>query len=202
MRTAEAYATLRAIDRPAIETREAALVLGTSQTATSRTLGALADTGLIRRVRHGLWALDPDVRPRTLAHYLTAPYPAYASSWTALAVHGMIEQLPAAVHAVSLDRSKTIRTAYGTFEVHHIAPELFDGFDGDPDTGYLAGPEKALFDSVYLRAPRGGRVRFPELSPPADFDHSLLDTWVQRVATPRLRTIVSRELANALGAGG
>ncbi len=37
----------------------------------------------------------------------------------------------------------------GDFEIHHLAPELFGGFEGTEVEGYLANPEKALFDSIY-----------------------------------------------------
>jgi len=70
----------------------------------------------------------------------------------------MIEQIPRSTFVASLDRTKRVDTPIGAFSMHHIAPELFTGFEGTPDTGYLATPEKALFDTVYIRAPRGGHV--------------------------------------------
>lgn len=104
----------------------------------------------------------------------------------------------------ALDRSKRIDTSLGAFSIHHVAPELFTGFDGSADSGYLATPEKALFDTVYIRAPRGGHVYFPELTLPTGFDAAKVEGWIEMVAPPRLRTIVAREVERALGqaAGG
>jgi predicted transcriptional regulator of viral defense system len=187
-----------AFGRPVVETREAAARLGTSPTNASRILRALEEGGLVRRIRRGLWALDPEVDAFVVAPYLTAPFPAYVSFWSALARHDMIEQIPRAVFVASLDRTTSVDTPIGSFSIHHIAPELFTGFAGTPDTGYLATPEKALFDTVYIRAPRGGRVYFPELSLPPGFDATKTEAWTEQIARPRLRTIVSRELETAL----
>lgn len=198
MRSIDAYGSLVAFGRPFVETREAAARLGISPVAASKALRSLEDAGLVRRVRRGLWALDLDADRFVAAPYLTAPFPAYVSLWSALARHDMIEQIPRSVYVVSLDRTKRADTPIGAFSVHHITPELFTGFDGSADTGYLATPEKALFDTVYVRAPRGGHVYFPELALPPGFDASKVEAWTEKVARPRLRTIVSRELESAL----
>lgn len=203
MRTSDAYGSLVALGRPVVETREAAARLGTSASNTSRILRATEDAGLVRQIRRGLWALDPGVDAFVAAPYLTAPFPAYISFWSALARHDMIEQIPRSVFVASLDRTQTVETPIATFSIHHLAPELFSGFDGTPSTGYLATPEKALFDTVYIRAPRGGRAYFPELSLPADFDVTRTETWLAQIARPRLRTLVTRglELAIAQASG-
>lgn len=198
MRAIEAYGNLLGIGRPVIETREAAARLGTSSNTATQLLRSTEQAGLIRRLRRGLWALDPAVDPLVVAPYLTVPYPAYASFWSALARHGMIEQIPATVDIATLDRTRRIETTIGTFSLHHLAPELFTGFDGSPELGYLAGPEKALFDTVYVRAPRGGGVYFPELTLADDFNRDKLDEWVSLIPRPRMATMVSRGLHVAL----
>lgn len=200
MRTADAYGDLLELGQPIIETREAATRLGTSVSNAGHRLRSAESSGLVLKVRHGLWALDSKVDPVVVAPYLTAPFPAYVSLWSALARHEMIEQIPRRIFVASLGRTRSIATAVGSYSVHHLAPELFAGFTGSPAEGYLATPEKALFDSVYVRAPRGGRVYFPELSLPAGFDERRLDGWLERIETPRLRTLVSRGLEDALAA--
>jgi hypothetical protein len=64
--------------------------------------------------------------------------------------------------------------------------------------GYIASPEKALFDVVYVRAPRGGGARFPELTLPEGFKREQLEKWTGLILQPRLRTIVSRGLEATL----
>jgi predicted transcriptional regulator of viral defense system len=154
--------------------------------------------GLVRRLRTGLWTLQPDLDPFILAPYLTAPFPAYVSFWSALARHAMIEQIPRQISIASPDRTRHLKTTIGTYSIHHLAPELFGGYHGSEERGYLATPEKALFDTVYIRAARGIRVYFPELSLPENFDQTQLEHWTQRIGTPRQRTLVSRGLEKAL----
>lgn len=158
----------------------------------------MSKAGLVRRIRHGLWALDPAIPPFVAVPYLTAPYPAYVSLWSALSVHDMIEQIPAQVYAASLDRTQKIITRLGPYSIHHLAPQIFGGFEGDSGRGYVATPEKALFDTIYVRAPRGGRVHLPELSLPAAFAADELETWTTRIQNPKLRTIVTRGLERAV----
>jgi hypothetical protein len=110
----------------------------------------------------------------------------------------MIEQLPRQIFVASLDRTRQVTTAVGTYSIHHLAPELFGGFEGSGERGYLATPEKAPFDVVYLRASRGGPIMLPELELPRRFQEKRLWEWAGRVARPRLRTLVSRGLAKAL----
>jgi predicted transcriptional regulator of viral defense system len=197
MRATEAYAELLRMGRPIVTTREAAARWRTEQRTAGQRLRAMEEAGLLRRLRRGLWAVDADVDPFAVPPFLTAPFPAYVSLWSALHHHGMIEQIPRRVSVASLDRARRIVTSLGTYEIHHLAPEVFGGFRGTEETGYLATPEKALFDTVYVRAAAGSRAFFPELSLPSDFDGSQLKEWTGRIGSPRLRTLVSRRLREA-----
>ena len=192
------YTELRKIGHPVIETREAAARLHTSTNNATQRLQSLEKAGLVLHLRRGLWALDSSVKPAQLAPYLTTPFPSYVSFWSALARHGMIEQIPGQVFVASLDRTRTIETSLGTYSIHHLTPDLFTGFDGSPEDGYIARPEKALFDTVYIRAPRGERVYLPELTLPAGFDEQRFAEWLERIERPRLRTLVARALEAVL----
>jgi len=194
-----AYAELVSMNRAAITTGEAAALWQTAQGTAGRRLRAMEEAGLVRRLRRGLWALDRNIAPFVVAPFLTAPFPAYVSFWSALSRHEMIEQIPRQVSVASLDRTRRITTTIGIYEVHHLAPDLFGGYGGSEETGYLASPDKALFDTVYVRAATGSRAFFPELSLPADFDQAQVKKWVGRIQSPRLRTLVSRRLREVLG---
>jgi predicted transcriptional regulator of viral defense system len=199
MRAAEAYGELLTLGRPLVETREAAARLSTSLSGASHLLRSLEAAGLITRIRRGLWALRPDPEPFSIPPYLTVPFPAYVSYWSALARHGMIEQIPRHVSVASTGRSKRVTTSQGLYVVHHLTPELFDGYTGTPEHGYLATPAKALFDAVYLRAPAGGRPFFPEVTLPEHFDaENRLQEWLGRIPRSRLRTLVATGLSAAV----
>jgi predicted transcriptional regulator of viral defense system len=184
--------------RPIVTNSEAAARWQAERVTTSRRLRGMEEAGLIRRLRRGVWSLDPEIEPFAAAPFLTAPFPAYISFWSALARHGLIEQIPRQVSVASLDRSRRIETSIGTYAIHHLAPEVFGGFEGSEEKGYVATAEKAVFDTVYVRAAAGGRAYFPELSLPRGFDREGIDEWIDRIESSRLRTMVSRGVREAL----
>lgn len=198
MKLTDAYADLLAMEREILTTREAAARWRVEQRTAGLRLRAMEESGLVLRLRRGYWALDPTLDPFVAPPYLTAPLPAYVSLWSALARHGMIEQIPRQVSVASLDRARRITTAIGVYSIHHLAPEVFGGFLGSEATGYLASPEKALFDTVYVRAAAGSRAFFPELSLPEAFDKAEAKEWIDRIQSARLRTLVSRRLRDAI----
>lgn len=198
MKPIEAYGDLMQMGQPVMTTREASTRWRTDRVTAARRLRALEAAGLARQLRRGLWSLDPALPPFTLAPYLTAPFPAYVSLWSALAHHGLIEQIPRRIFVASLDRPRQIETSVGMFDVHHLAGEVFGGFEGSEQGGYVATPEKAVFDLVYVRAAAGKKAYFPELLLPQDFDRAELGLWVDRIPSARLQTMVSRRLGEAL----
>ena len=199
MRPAEAFALLQGLHRPVFANAEAVAVLRLDKTAVAHALAGLARDGLIVKVRHGLWAI-PDsyggrVDPLNVLPMLTRPYPSYASLWTALVAHDMIEQIPRANYAVSLDRAREIPTSIGTFRVQRVAPSLYGGFEGATEVcAGVATPEKALFDTVYLLIARTGHGSLPEIEIPERFDTKVLYSWVDRIASARWRTLTIRYL--------
>ena len=200
MRTTDAYSRLLGLGIPAVATREAAARLGIPLYAATKLLRGLAADRLAVKLRRGLWALDLAVEPQVLSPYLTAPYPSYVSLWSALYHYGMIEQIPREIYLVSLDRSRRIRTPLGTYVVLHVAPELFGGFETH-GRGARATPEKALFDTAYLSYAGGRRPSgLPEIELPKGFKRRILNRWVLKIRSKRLRTLVRQRLDRVLHA--
>ncbi len=195
MNARDALSRLRKLGVPVIETADAAAALGQSTFAASKTLSRLAQSGLLTQVRHGVWWIDGHVDPYRLAEHVTLPLPNYLSLHTALHLRGMIEQIPEVVYVVSLARTQAIVTTAATYSVHHVAPELFGGFEQTREGIRLATQEKTLFDFAYLS---GGRSRLfthvPELQLARGFRWQELQRWVQRVPSARRRTLVTRRL--------
>jgi predicted transcriptional regulator of viral defense system len=198
VKPAQAYGDLMQMNRPIVTTGEATTRWRVEPGTAGRRLRGLEEAGLARHLRRGLWALDPNIEPFVVPPFLTAPFPAYVSFWSALSHHGLIEQIPREISVASLDRARRIETSVGVFAIHHLAPELFGGYRGSEDSGYLATPEKALFDTVYVRAAAGSQAFFPELTLPGDFTDRQANEWIDRIASPRLRTLVSRRLNEVL----
>ena len=196
MRLSEAYARLLDLGVTTLETADVAAALRVTTNAATKLLRRLSAATLVVRLRSGLWLLARTaLNPYGLAEAVTAPMPSYVSLQTALYLHGMIEQVPGVIYVASLARTQKITTSVGVYSIHHIAPELFDGFEIRPDGTKLATPEKALFDVVYLS---GGRSRLfahlPELELPARFRRGLLRQWIRRITAPRKRSMVETRL--------
>jgi predicted transcriptional regulator of viral defense system len=192
----DALGRLLELGVPTVETADVAAALRVSTTAATKLLHRLASAKLIVKLRSGLWLLARGApSPYSLAEAMTAPMPSYVSLQTALYLHGMIEQVPSVIYLSSLARAQKITTSIGVFSVHHIAPELFCGFEARADGTKLATPEKALFDVAYLS---GGRSRLfahlPELELPAQFRRRSLDEWTMRITAPRKRSMVQTRL--------
>ena len=119
----------------------------------SRDLARLEKDGMVTRIRRGLWAvpMHPDFSPYAVVPHLFTEQPGgYVSLLSALNLHGMIEQIPRALHVVTTSQRPKLRTPVGTYEFRRLAPNLFDGF----------GPYRgtANFD---IATPREGAVRRP-----------------------------------------
>ncbi len=196
---ATAYAALRRLGAPLLTTGEAAAALRTSPSSASRALRTLAERGLVRRIRYGLWAITPEpLDPRRIIAELTRPFPAYVSFQSALAAHGAIDQIPREIAAASLAKPRRVRTELGTYAIHRLPPEFFGGYEGR-DGIALATVEKALFDYFYVACATGDpNRRLPELDLPADFSRKEVDGWIVRIRSPRLRTLVAKAVARAL----
>jgi predicted transcriptional regulator of viral defense system len=191
----DALARLRRLGVPVVTTAEAGAALGQRTAAASQTLSRLARAQHVRLVCHGLWWIEGEIDPLRLPEYLTAPLSSYVSLHTALHRRGMIEQIPEVVYAVSLARTQRVTTCAGTISIHHVAPEIFGGFEELASGVELATTEKALFDFAYLSA---GRSRLftslPELELPRGFRKRELEVWLRRLPAGRARTLAEHKL--------
>jgi predicted transcriptional regulator of viral defense system len=199
MSAAATYAKLREIGASTVTTREASAALHVSTSSASRALRTLSQRGLARRIRHGLWSVADGVTdPRLLASEITRPHPAYVSFASALAAHGVIDQIPRDITIASTGRPKRVRTSQGTFVVHRVPPSLFGGYELDGEVP-IATPEKALFDFVYVSQASGRtRQRLPELDLPRSFSRRGVEKWIKRISSSRLRGLVTNAVDRAL----
>ena len=202
MNAREALARLQRLGVPAVRTAEVAVALGLSKPAATMTLSRLAASGLVTAVRHGTWWIDGPLDPYRLPEILSAPFDSYVSLHTALHVRGLIGQIPEVLFAATQGRTMRITTNAGTYSFHHLAPEVFGGFEETPAGLRLATAEKALFDFAYLSA---GRSRLfatlPDLELPRGFKVSEARRWLRRIPSARSRTLTEARLSSFLEAG-
>ena len=124
-----------------------------SPSALRRAVHRLAKRGLLLKLGKG-WYANGFVTPtlEEVAGYLYPP--SYISLESALFMHGIVEQAPPLITCVTLNKTKTFRTALGEIAYAHLRSGLFFGYQMR-DRMLLAEPEKALLDFVYLQRQHG-----------------------------------------------
>jgi len=192
----ESLQRLRKLATPVLETRDAAAVLQVTHTHASTILRRLAHEGLIVHLSQGRWLTNAKISRLALPELISAPWPAYVSLRSALYHHGMIEQIPAVIYAVTLSRPRRVQTPLGTISFHRMPPELFNGFELTPGTdAKIAIPEKALFDTLHL-GPARSRLfaQLPELTIPRRFRWTLLQQYTSLVKSGSRRAFLNARI--------
>ena len=198
MNQIEALQRLQTLAAPVVETRDVAALLHVSPSNATTILRRLAKAGLIVHLSRGRWLVDEKIDHLALPELISAPDPAYISLQSALFQHGLIEQIPAVIYAVTPARPRRLRTPLGTVSFHRMPPELFKGFElSSRSDAKIATPEKALFDLFYL-APGRSRVfsNQPELTIPRRFVWQRLKEYTELVKSPGRRAYIAERIKN------
>ena len=190
---------IQVIGQAAFTTREIAALRDGSVGATSQALRRMELSGLVVRAARGVWCIpdDPRFTPFSLVPFLAGSHLAYVSLFSALHLHGMIEQIPRVVYAATTAHTRTQNTPVGTFSFHRIDPRFFAGFDWyrERQTFLIATSEKALVDCLYLSSRKGKRFgRFPEIEFGRGFSIRRAGQWVRRIPDLKIRSFVSERL--------
>jgi len=195
MKATEAFARLVALGPRVVTPSEAGAVLRMSSLAAAQMLRRLASAGLVQPLRHGqFWISREPVDPWVALEYVAAPYPAYVSLYSALYAHGVLSQIPAVCYAVTLGRTKKIKTSAGVYSLHRIAPELFGGFDTGSSGVKVATVEKAVFDLAYFAGSRSRLFSRPPELDLATVKRRTVRSWIDRISDPVRRERVSRQV--------
>jgi len=190
MRAPSIIQAMREINRIIFTTKEIAAIRGASVSTTTQSLARLEKQGILRKILKGLWGVPSDKRfsPLLVIPYLAPHHRSYLSFICALHLHGVISQIPQVITVATTAHSKRVKSSIGTFVIHQIAPEFFDGFEWNATEEYLvATAEKALADCLYLASRKGRQyAHFPEL----DLGHISLrkaTAWLRRMRDVRIR---------------
>jgi len=196
MNQAEALQRIQQLGVPMFETRDISALLRVTPANASVLLARLASRGLVRQLVRGRWSIAGQVNRELLAEQLAAPWPAYVSLQSALFRHGVIEQVPEVLYAVTLGRARRIQTSAGTVSLHRLPPNLIGGFETTNEGAKMATAEKALFDLLYLSPTRTRHfVYLPEMELPKSFRWAEVVRWTKRIAGKNRRTFVEKKLA-------
>lgn len=152
--------------------------------------------GKVIQLRRGLYTLAPPYQEEKPHSYVIANHlvrASYVSLHTALSYYGLIPEYVAVVTSVTTGRPGTWENVYGRFSYQHIQPALFFGFEYRQVTenqwAYVATPEKALLDLIYLTpgADDAAYIRALRLQNLDQLDVERLAAYVERADKPKLK---------------
>lgn len=122
-----------------------------------RQLSRWRQAGKIYQLRRGLYCLAPPfqkVNPHPFLVSNRMLSASYVSLQSALAYYGMIPEHVPVTSSVTTNRPALWETPLGIFDFRHIQVDFFYGYRlvdlGEKKQAFLASPEKALLDLVYL----------------------------------------------------
>ena len=193
MNQIEALQQLRTLATTVVESRDVAALLQISPSNATTILRRLAHKGMIVHLSRGRWLVNETIDRLELPELISAPHPAYISLQSALFHHGLIEQIPSVIYAVTPARPRRLTTPMATISFHRMPPELFKGFELlSRSDAKIATPEKALFDLLYL-APGRSRVfsKQPELTIPRRFQWQRLKEYTELVKSAGRRAYIA-----------
>ncbi len=166
--------------------------------SSSRALTGLAARGLLVRVTRGLWAQPdhPSFTPFGAVGFLLGHEHGHVSFVSALHRHGVIAQIPGAVHIATTGHGRVLESPIGRFEFFQLRPQMMNGGVDVSDTEPpypIATPAKALLDTIYIGLRRHRFVRLPELDTD-DVDREALKDLLdgQITALPLRRAVEAR----------
>ena len=143
-------------DQPVFET--SLLLAGDVDRANvQRQLSRWTKAGRLYQLRRGLYALAPpfqkvEAHPFFVANRLVQP--SYASLQSALSYYGLIPEAVPVTTSVTTSRPGRWDTSLGSYAFRHIKTELFRDYRllevGHGQEAFVASPEKALLDLIYL----------------------------------------------------
>lgn len=125
------------------------------------TLNRCVKSGWLLRLKTGLYQLA--TAPANLEKIANQIYyPSYLSFESALAKYGLISQIPYTLTFATPRRTKHITIAENDIVFRQLKKSLFFGYK--PSGGiYLAEPEKALLDQLYLVARGKSKIDLSEM---------------------------------------
>lgn len=155
--------------------------------------------GKIYQLRRGLYSIAPPYQKKQPHPFLVANHlqkASYISLQSALSFYGLIPEVVNITTSVSTGRPERLETPLGIFEFRHIKPELLFGYrmvELGEQSAFVATPEKALLDLIYLQAGSDSAAYLKELrlQNTEKLDKDLLRKHSEKFNTPKLQNAVN-----------
>jgi len=115
------------------------------------------NSGKLYQLRRGLYSVAPPYQKARPHPFLIANHmqrASYVSMQSALAFYGLIPETVNITTSVCAGRPERLETPLGIFEFRHIKSSLLAGYkltDLGGQRAFIATPEKALLDLIYLQ---------------------------------------------------
>lgn len=167
-----------------------------SRQKVQRQLADWVRAGKVVQLRRGLYTLASEYNTEHPHSYVIANHivkGSYVSLHAALSYYDLIPEHVAVVTSVTTGRPGTWQNLYGHFSYQHIQDKLFFGFDylqmTQTQRVYVATPEKALLDLIYLtpEADSEAYIRALRLQNLDQINFERLSAYVERANKPKLK---------------
>lgn len=165
-----------------------------------RQLSRWRQAGKIYQLRRGLYSVAPPYQKVKPHPFLVANrmLPAsYVSLQSALSYYGMIPEHVPVTTSITTGRPAQWETPLGVFVYRRIQVDFFDGYRfmdlGENQQAFIAAPEKALLDLIYLE-PGGDAQDYLtalRLSNLEQLDWQQLERHAGKIEKPKLRRAVA-----------
>jgi len=181
---------LLSLDKPYFSPADLEKLLGQKRPALYVTLNRLVRYGVLVRLRQGVYqvALRAADLPR-IANQLV--YPSYLSFESPLSRYGILSQVPYVLTFATVHRSRDLTLGDTVVEFHQLKRDLFFGYMLAGGL-YVAEPEKALLDQLYMVTRGLSSLTLDEL------DLSSLDSERLRAYAARFPEVVQAAMRRML----
>jgi predicted transcriptional regulator of viral defense system len=186
------------------------LLLAGRGTASSvrRQLDRWIKSGRLIQLRRGVYSIALPFQAEAPHPFLVANHlrkPSYVSLQSALSYYGMIPEFVPATTSVTTGRPEELQTPLGRFVFRHVKKIAFFGYHQKEisrgQSVFLASPEKALLDLLYLTPGSDSMEYLQELrfEPMDPFDWEALHGHAERLKSRKLKRAV--ELLSGMTTG-
>jgi predicted transcriptional regulator of viral defense system len=144
------YETLLKSDKRYLTGREVSRLLNISPVSRKVSLSRLANRNILRRLRRDLYEVV--LKPTEIIEAANSVYqPSYLSFSFCLGKLGILNQIPYEIEFATTKKTKKIEIRTRSVVFRKLKPELFFGYTLK-DNVFIAKPEKALLDTLYMQA--------------------------------------------------
>ena len=156
-------------------------------------LSRLCKDGKLVRLKRNCYTF-PDFHPPVMVIAQNMVSPSYHSLESVLSQESIIPESVVAHTLITSKKTQVYANEFGTFSYRHLPPDSFFGVEENKEGAWVAVPEKALLDYLYLNSrkfePKTAcwqAQRFDELD---SLDWKTMKKWAKRYDMKKLSVLV------------